>query len=1023
MKHKVLLSLVLYLLLGAAAWAQTRSVSGRVTGAGDGAGLPGVTVLERGTTNGTSTDANGAFTLTVQDGASLVFSSIGFVSQTVPVTGSTVAVRLQTNETLLNEAVVVGYGSQAKADLTGAITQVAAKDIQNTPVPTFEQALQGKAAGVFVENTGGKLGQAVKVRIRGTSSVSGNNQPLYVVDGIPIISEDQSTSSAATNPIADLNPNDIESISILKDASATAIYGSRGSNGVMLITTKHGRKGKTNFNLGVQYGTSEPTNYRKFLNAKEYVELVSEAAANENERDPSFDYVAYTNVRLRRWSAGNDDYKTGAVDTDWQKEVLQKNPFSQYDLSASGGDDKTRFYISGGYSDQKGILISNRFQKMTSRMNLEHTATDKLTLGVNLSLARTENHRLDNDNSFGTPMQIVALSPITPVIDPRTQLLSGALDLTTGLPNTLYPVYYNPLLSVENASNETTVYRALGNVFAQYQIVKGLSFRTEEGIDFLDQNEEYYSGRLTARNTDFTSNGNAQSNYSQNVRFTTNNFFSYRYTASEQHSLEAIVGMSYEGRSYRANSVSGQQFPSDSYKSIASAGLINAGSSSESASSLLSYFGRANYAFDSKYLVSLSARVDGSSRFGANNRYGFFPAASIGWVVTEEAFLQDQKVLSFLKPRISYGKTGNQGFGDFSARSLYGAGSYGALPTQRPVQIGNPNLKWELTTQVDAGLEFGFINNRISGEVDVYQKKSDQLALNVNLPGTTGFTRQLQNLGKMDNKGVEFALNTQNLVGNFTWSTNFNASYNKNKVVNLNGQVIEGGYINRAVEGQPIGVFYTVEYAGVDPENGDALYYLNTTNADGSLNRSTTPDYNAAQRVVVGNPNPKWTGGVTNTFGFKGIDLGFTFQGVFGNKVFNGAGQYMSASAGNGYDNQTADQLERWQKPGDITDVPQARLFEGNGVANSTRYLSDASYVRLKQVTLGYNLPTAWTTKVGMQRVRLYFTGVNLLTFTDYEGWDPEVNTDYLAGNIGQGNDFYSTPQAKTYTWGINIGF
>lgn len=1025
MKQKFLLSLVWCLLLVTTAWAQTRTVTGRITDA-DGSGLPGVTVLERGTTNGVSTSPDGAFSLTVQPNASLVISSIGFTSQTVAVgERSIVNVTLGTAATELSEAVVVGYGTQAKADLTGSVTQISGREVQNAPVPSFEQAIQGKAAGVFIENSSGKLGQGIKVRVRGTSSVSGGTQPLYVIDGIPIISENQSGTDAATNPIADLNPNDIESISILKDASASAIYGSRASNGVVLITTRRGKAGDTRFTLGYQTGRSEPTNRKDFMNAEEYVAYFREAGINADLED-------FTESRLLRYSAGNNDYQTAAVDTDWQEEAFQKAPFSQYDLSVSGGNDKTRFFVSGLYSDQKGILIGNKFEKISARVNLDQKATDKLTLGLNFGLTRTRNNRISNDNAFSTPMQIVALAPITPTIDPRTGLVSGALDPATGNPNTNFPTYYNPVLSKIGASYVATVYRNLGNVFAQYEFLPGLAFRTELGLDLLNQEEDQFAGRITARNSG-PNNGDGFNRRVTNGRYTTNNFLTYRSTFSESHSLELVGGMAYEERKIKANSVSGQQFPSDAYKTIVSAASINAGSSSETSSSLLSYFGRANYAFASKYLVSASFRIDGSSRFGKNNKYGFFPAASVGWVVTEESSLQNQQVLSFLKPRISYGITGNQDFTDFPSLSLYsGDAGYAGIPGQRPSQIGDENLKWETTKQADAGLEFGFMDNRISGEVDVYQKKTEDLALNVNVPGTSGFTRQFRNVGNLENKGVEFGLNTRNLIGDFTWNTSINASRNKNKITNLQGQVIEGGFLNRAIEGQPIGVFYGIEYAGVDPANGDALYYLNTTNTDGSIDRTVTNDYASAQRVLIGDPNPDWTGGVTNTFGYKGIDLSVTFQGVFGNQIYDGGGKFQSGNATGGFDNLTRDQLDRWQNPGDVTSVPRAVLFDiprpgldysTGGAGESSRFLSDGSYVRLKTVTLGYNLPTSLVNKAFLQSTRIYFSAVNLLTFTDYKGWDPEVNADYLAGNIGQGNDFYSAPQAKTYTFGVNVTF
>ena len=1003
------------------ALAQTQVVSGRVVGS-DGIAIPGATIVERGTSNGVSSGPDGSFSLSVKPQATLAISSIGYSPQTIAVAGrSTLTITLAAGTTDLAEAVVVGYGTQAKADLTGAIATVGSKEISNVPVLTFEQALQGKAAGVFIENGGGKLGQATKVRVRGTTSVSGDNQPLYVVDGIPIVSESQA-SDTPTNPLTDLNPNDIESVSILKDASASAIYGSRASNGVILITTKRGKSGNTVFTLGYQTGLSQPTHLRSFLNANDYVTLIREAGTNATTLDPSFDYLNYAEVRLKRYSAGTDDYKTGAINTDWQREVLQRAPTSQYSVAASGGDDKTRFYLSGNYTNQLGIIRSNQFERMSARVNVDHRANTKLTMGLNLNLSRSVNHRIDNDNSFGTPFQAVANPPITPNIDPRTGLVSGALDPATGQASNTFPLYYNPVLSIENVRNITTVYRTLGNVYATYDIVKGLNFRSEVGLDLLFQNEDYKAGLLTARNTGFTSNGAGSNGNVQNTRFTTNNYLTYRPDLGEQNTLEVVAGTSFEQRRIDANSLSAQQFPSDAYRLTGGGAVISGGNATRTASALVSYFARVNYAFASRYLLTLSGRVDGSSRF--SKHYGFFPAASVGWVVTQEDFLKDQKILSFLKPRISYGQTGNQGFPDFPYQAQYGAGAYGGLATQQPLSITNPNFRWETTTQVDAGIDFGFLDGRISGEVDIYQKNTKGLALNTNLPGTTGFTTYFQNVGDMQNKGLEFVLTTHNSApsSKFGWTTSFNAATNINKVTNLGGQVINGGYINRAVEGQPIGVFFAQEYAGVDPKNGDALYYLNTTNTDGTLNRNTTSDFNAAQRVVLGNPNPRWTGGVTNTLSYAGVELNFTFQGVFGNKIYNGAGQYMSASASNGFDNQTTDQLNRWQKPGDITDVPQARLFGSNGTGNSSRYLSSGDYVRLKTATLSYVFDKALISPLHLSNARIFFTGVNLLTFTKYTGADPEVNADYIAGNIGQGNDFYSAPQLRTYTLGVTLG-
>ena len=1042
MKYFILFKFLIVLLFAACcsapAWAQTSAISGRVLGS-DGGAIPGATILERGTSNGVSSNADGGFLLNVKPGASLVISSVGYVPQTVAVgSQSTVNVTLAASTTALNEAIVVGYGTQQRADVTGSVVTLTTKDIANAPVQSFEQAMQGKAAGVVIENSSGKLGQAIKVRVRGTSSVSGDAQPLYVVDNIPIQSDDFSSTSAPTNPIADINPNDIESITVLKDAAASAIYGSRASNGVVLITTKRGKAGATRFNVGYQFGTSETTRRREFLNANEYVELFTEALKNAGRSDAS---IA---TRFKNYAAGVPVDANYNVNTNWQDQVFRTGKFNQYDLNASGGTDKTKFFLSGQYSKQEGILVGNKLERIASRLNIDHKANDRLMLGVNVALARTRNDRLPNDNAFSNPVQAVALAPITPLIDPRTGLTSGALDLAPGAnqgkPNANFPFYYNPLLGLENqaATYATITYRVLGNVYAQLDLLPGLSFRSEVGLDLLNQDEDQYLARVTSRNSSPT-NGYGYSAHTTSGRYITNNFFSYRKTLAEQHSIEATLGTAYEERKYNTTSVSGTQFASDAYRTLLNAATYTTGNSSGGGNSLLSYFARVNYSFSSKYLLGLSARIDGSSRFGTDKRYGFFPAASLGWVVTEESFLKDQQVLSFLKPRISIGRTGNQGFPDAAWRSLYaGTSGYVGIPGQRPLQIGNPNLKWESTTQADAGLEFGLFHNRISGEVDVYQKRTTDLALNAPVPGTSGFITQFQNVGTLENKGIELALTTRNIVGAFNWTTTVNASRNYNKITYLQGQPILGGFLNRAQEGYAIGTFFGAEYAGVDPANGNALYYLNKATDDGTgtgtidHGTGTTDKIDDAQLVPVGNPNPTWTTGFTNTVTFKGFDLSATFIGIFGNKIFDGGAQFYSVAFNNGPDNQTRDQLNRWRKPGDITDVPKADYLSGNGAGNSSRFVRDGSYGRLRTLTLGYNLPASLANKVYLQSARFYVQAMNLLTITKYQGWDPEVNTDYLGpnsltqgstqSNINQGIDFYTAPQPRTITFGLNIG-
>ena len=614
------------------------------------------------------------------------------------------------------------------------------------------------------------------------------------------------------------------------------------------------------------------------------------------------------------------------------------------------------------------------------------------------------------------------MSPITPQIDPRTGLISGLLNPATGAPNSNYPVYYNPLISKDNASFIATVYRMFGNAYAAYTILPGLTFRSEVGADLLFQTEDQYLGSATVRNTG-TANGQGFNAITQIVNYTTNNFLKFEKTLNA-HTFDIVGGISFQKSKSSFSTITGQQFASDAFKTISSAAQIISASAFPTNFTFLSYFARGNYKFKDRYLLSLSGRVDGSSRFGANNQYGFFPAASAGWIVSEEPFMQNLSFLSLLKLRASYGLTGNAEIGNnFASRGLYGPANYVGQGGQIPIQLANNNLKWETTAQTDIGLDFSFLQGRISVEADYYFKATRDLLLLKNVSGTSGFSTFLQNIGNLENKGYELVISSQNLVGELKWTTSFNISTTQNKITNLGGQILGTNDLNRAIEGQPIGVFYGRQFAGADPANGDAVYALNTKKADGTLNKGTTNDFNAAQQIVLGNPNPKWYGGITNNLSYKGFELTVVLQGVQGNQIYNQGGQYMSSSASNGYDNQTTDQLNAWKNPGDKTNVPELRLFFANGVNPSNRYMSNGSYLRVKTVTFGYNLPKQVASRLKVDRVRVYVTGQNLFTFTPYKGWDPEVNADFQASNINQGVDFYSAPQPKTFTAGINLSF
>lgn len=997
--------------------AQQRQISGTVISGEDNFPLPGVNILVKGTTRGAITDLDGKYSIQAGPGEFLVYSFVGFITQELAVgNNQQINVTLMPDSKVLGEVLVVGYGSTTKGDLTGNVASVKGADLASIPVPNFQEALQGRMAGVFVESSSGKLGEGVKIRVRGTTSISGGNDPLYVIDGIPMTT---GGGIGYYNPMSDINFNDIESFEVLKDASAAAIYGARAANGVVLITTKSGAKGKTKFSVGIQRGISEPTRLREFLNAGEFVELMREAGYNNDLRlgfDPinnPADYAGsdlqFVESRLNRYS-GWSDWRTLETDTDWQKQAFNpKAGTTNVNFSASGGDDKTRFFFSGAYDKQTGIMIRNDFERISGRLNLDHSVTDKFTIGANFGLSRTQNNRLSDDNQFNNPIQLVALAPITPIRDLNGQLY----DRPTA-------TYYNNLIDSENAEWLNTTFRNITNVYGEYKLSSNLRFRSEFGVDIFNQNDEQFFGSKT--NLGLSTNGFGRSRWTRILNYNTNNYFTFNKVFAERHNFEAIGGMSFQRSDQYFTFVEGQEFPLDELRTLASAAEIIGGSSSQTNFSFLSYFTRVNYKYNEKYLATLSARVDGSSRFGENNKYGFFPAASVGWILSEEGFLKGNETLSLLKLRGSYGLTGNAEIGNFDHLGLYGSASYALIPGLRPTQIPNPNLTWEKTAQLDIGVEFALFRDRITGEIDYYDKNTTDLLLNVPVPATSGFSVQRQNIGRMQNYGVEFVLNSANITNqNFTWNTSINFARNINRVRELApGQESippsSSRFLNGVFIGQSIGIFYGPAYAGVDPNNGDALYYANAERTE------TTNDYNQAERMFVGDPNPKFIGGITNNLTFKNFDMSFLFQGVYGNDIYDGGGGFFAAN-GDWFDNSTRDQMARWRQPGDITNIPQARLGECNGCNASSRYLSDGSYLRLRTLTLGYSLPKAQLEKFKVSSFRVFFTGQNLLTFTKYRGWDPEVNADYLASNVFQGNDFYSAPQARTFSMGINVGF
>jgi len=984
------------------AFAQGKVITGKVTSASGP--IPGVSVFVKGSpANGTQSDASGAFKLTVADDAkTLVFSFIGYKNKEVPITGQTVNVNLDEENNTLSDVVVVGYGTQNKRDVTGSIARVTAADLKDKPLTTIESALQGKAPGVFINSGSGKLGQALQIRVRGISSISASNQPLFVIDGVPIVSEALGTYTEADNPLAAISPDDIESMEVLKDAASAAIYGARGSNGVVLITTKKGKQGRTNIDFGYYAGFSDPTKKGEFLNADQYRQLLDASFKYNN-----YDGGDYANA-AEMWKDynGTDDWNSNN-NTSWVNEAFRRGHTQQYSLNINGGDAKTRFMLSGNYNNNDGIIISNRYVRTGGRLSLDHTVSKILDIGGSVNISKVDNYRIPTDNAFSNPLQLNALPPIQPVRD-----ASGQLNSST--------VYYNSLIDYDNGKNLSTTYRTFANAYASLKITPDLVFRSEYGFDFNNLEEEQFLGSKTQ---DGGSTGGYSSDYmAKSINFNTNNTLNYTKTFNEKHNLNVLAGFAFQDTKFRYSSVTGTTLPSDSFTKIASAAVISAGESSETRHTFVSYLARVNYKYEDKYLLSASIRTDGSSRFGVNNRYGTFPAVSAGWIINQEDFLKSSSWVSLLKLRGSYGLTGNAEIGDFASRNLYRGVNYAGVGGTRPSQLGDPNLSWENTTNYNIGLDFGLFSDRISGTVEYYKKKTTDLLLNAPIAATNGFSSITQNIGDMQNKGFEFSINTRNFVGEFKWSTSFNISLNRNKVLRLvdDQPIYPGGrFLGRVAVGEPLGYFYGKAYAGVDPANGDALYFVDASRT------ATTNDYALAQNQKLGDPNPKFFGGFGNHFSFKNFDLDVQAQFVSGNEIYNMAGVFQSAN-GDYFDNQTIDQLNYWTPTNTNTPIPQPRFNEGNGTSPSSRWIQDGSYLRIKAVTFGYNIPKAFINKYKLQNVRIYASALNLFTITGYKGYDPEVNTpsggSLQSDNIQLGHDFYTPPQARTITFGVNIG-
>jgi len=965
--------------------ATEQIITGKVVSS-DGEVLPGVTVLETGTNNGAITDAGGAYRLRASDAAvTIEFSLIGFTKQIVQVSGRKVIdVVLESDQNKLNEVVVIGYGVEQKALLTGAVGEIKSDQLKDLPVSTLDGIMQGQTAGVQVVQNSGTPGAANSVRIRGVSSIGGSSQPLYVIDGIPVTTGDYAQvgyEGQGINALSDLSPNDIASISILKDAAAAAIYGARASNGVVLITTKRGKNEKAVINFNAYYGVQQVWRTLDMLDARGWMEYRNDLAGAE-----VFTPEQMNNIQ---------------INTDWQDVIFQNAPISNYELSSSGGNDKTKVFLSGNLFQQDGIVIGTDYRRINGRVNVDHKMTNRLTVGTSIGITYSKMNRVEGDQTLHGPLPNGISTPaIFPVYN------------TDGSYNQEGP-YSNAVSIAQEAINQNFSYRTIANIYADYNILPGLTFSTKWGLDFLNFREHAYESIKTVQGAKF--NGLGFETYTNVLNLVSNNLLKYQKSFGE-HSAEFLVGYSFEKYESRFSFIRGQDYADPSLQYINTAATIVSASSGASDNGLRSFFGRANYNFADKYLLTLTGRIDGSSRFGENNRNGFFPAVSAGWRISQEDFFKVNAV-SELKLRASYGLTGNDDIPAFLYAALYGITTYNGQPGVYPSNIPNPDLKWESTTQLNLGLDLGLFDNRIVLSADFYNKQTKDLLLARPLPTSSGFGTITENVGSVENKGVELSLTTDNLAGrDLTWTTRINFSLNRNKVLELYGdQPIDdlGRGSNRIEEGEPIGIFYSYEWQGIDPSTGDVVYA--DKNFDGELS--------TADRTKVGNPHPDFIAGMTNTLNYKRFDLSFFFQGSYGNDVFNGSRLFLESLQGG--DNQLAIVENRWCQPGDITNIPDATNDPVRAAANkrvSSRFIEDGSYLRLKNLTFGYTIINNNSARAYVSKLRMYFSGQNLLTFTNYTGLDPEVN---YRGNDNAviGTDFFTFPQVRSYTVGFNLTF
>jgi TonB-linked SusC/RagA family outer membrane protein len=978
MKHFTLLLISLIAFSGSI-WGQKKMVTGKVTDE-KGGSLPGVTIQVKGTYTGTVTDLDGNYKIEVEDSDVLIFSFVGFNKQEIPVGSQTVINVVLTEETtVLSEIVVIGYGAQQKKDLTTAVAVVNEKDFRDRPIITAAQALQGKAAGVQVMQPSGKPGQQLAVRVRGATSVLAGNDPLYVVDGVP------------TTDIRGLNPNDISSMTILKDASSSAIYGARAANGVVLITTKRGQEGEPLVTFSTYFGMSNLRKNIDVLNTKQYRDLMEEILPGG--LDPTMTYF-----------------------NNWQDYVFGTGYTQSYQFSVSGGSSKSKYYVAGGYLSDKGIVKPARFDRYNFRINFDSEMKSWLKLTSNINVLGIDVKDTPDNLSSGRGGVIMSALNTPPFLHVYKQDGSGQYD-----PNPFQPSWENPAAYMYGPDQQSTDYQVFGNIGLEARIVKDFYFKTHVGTDITTHQWDYYLDPFRT-NYGRNMNGIGRSDKYNNLTWLWENTLDYKFIVGK-HNFTALAGASIQKFQGNDSYIEGNDFPADTnVRTLWAANNITAGTTREEWA-LASFFGRVTWDYLSKYYLTMSIRHDGSSKLA--HHWGTMPSFSAGWRVSSEEFMKNLTFIDDLKIRGGWGKNGNQegipNYARYGLINYYRREITDPLSGPAAVQItyGNPDLKWETTAQTNIGFDLTMFRSRVTLNFDYYYKKTSDVILDVQLPNSLPITSIQTNAGEIENKGIELNLNTINVDKNWKWTTDFNIAFNTNKVLSLKftdvyyfGRIYSNNsdvVILRA--GLPLGSFYGYISEGVDPATGDLTY--KDVNNNGILD--------PADRTVIGDPNPDFIFGLTNSFSYKKWDFSFFFQGSVGNDIYNATridleGMFDSK-------NQSTAVLNRWTPENPYTDIPRA-VGGGNmdNVRNSTRFVEDGTYVRLKSLTLSYKIIDKPSKKTGISRLSIYLTGNNLLTFTGYSGFDPEVNA-YGNSAVEVGIDYGTYPQARSLMLGLNVEF